>query len=70
MTIPTKIYCGKREAVIAEYGGMAHIYPGKYLLQPDGNASFDAEGANTLKDLRELVSEYRRMFPGIVVCYL
>ena len=67
---PETLYCGKREVVIAEYGGMTHIYPGKYLLQPDGNADFDAEGAESVKDMKALIAEFRRQFPGIRVVML
>ena len=67
---PETLYCGKREVVIAEYGGMAHIYPGKYLLQPDGNVDFDAEGAESVKDMKALIAEFRRLFPGIRVVML
>ncbi len=67
---PETLYCGKRETVIAELGGLTHIYPGKYLLQPDGNAAFDAEGVNSLKDLKAMIAEYRRMYPGIRIAML
>ncbi len=70
MDNPDRIFCGKRDAVIAEYGGLAHIYPGKYLIQPDGNGNYDADGVDTLKDLKELVADYRRIYPGIEVCWL
>lgn len=67
---PDTLYCGKRETVIAEVGGMTHIYPGKYLIQPDGNAAFDAEGADTKADFKALIAEYRRSYPGIRVVML
>jgi hypothetical protein len=67
---PETLYCGKREAVIAEVGGMAHIYPGKYLIQPDGNAAFDAEGAESVKDMKALIAEFRSQFPSIRVVML
>lgn len=67
---PETIYCGKRETVIAEVGGTAHIYPGKYLIQPDGNAAYDAEGADTKADLKALIAEYRRQFPAVRVVML
>lgn len=67
---PETLYCGKRETVIAELGGLTHIYPGKYLLQPDGNAAFDAEGAESLKDMKAMIAEYRRMYPTIRVVML
>lgn len=63
MTKPTTIYYGRRENVIAEVGGLTHIYPGKYLIQPDGNAAYDADGADTKADLRAMLAEYRRQFP-------
>lgn len=67
---PDTLYCGKREDVIAEVGGMTHIYPGKYLLQPDGNAAFDAEGASSVKDMKAMIAEFRRAYPGIRVVML
>lgn len=67
---PDTIYCGHREDVIAEVGGLTHIYHGKYLLQPDGNAAFDAEGVNSKADLKAMIAEYRRMYPGIRVVML
>lgn len=70
MNNPETIYCGKRETVIAEVGGMSHIYAGKYLIQPDGNGNYDAEGVDTKADMKALVSEYRRQFPGIRVVML
>lgn len=70
MTDPTTIYVGLRDAVIAEYGGMSHIYSGKYLLAFDGDGNYDAEGCDTLKDAKELVKEYQRAYPGIRVCWL
>jgi hypothetical protein len=63
MADPETIYYGRREDVIREMGGSTHIYPGKYLIQPDGNASYDAEGVDTKADLRGLLAEYRRLFP-------
>jgi hypothetical protein len=69
-TDPTTLYVGKREAVIAEYGGLSHIYSGKYLLAFDGEGSFPAEGVDTLKDAKGLVAEYKRAYPGIRVCWL
>ena len=67
---PETLYCGKRNAVIAEVGGLTHIYPGKYLLQPDGNATFDAEGAESLKDMTAMIAAFRAQFPGIRVVML
>ena len=37
---PETLYCGAREVVIAEVGGLAHIYPGAFLVQPDGPAAY------------------------------
>jgi hypothetical protein len=70
MIAPETLYCGPRAVVIAEIGGMAHLYPGAYLLQPDGPAEYDAEGADTAADLRELVAEYRALFPAARVVWL
>lgn len=67
---PDTIYCGHREDVIAEYGGMAHIYPGKYLIQPDGNGSFDAEGASSKADMELFIKEFQALYPGIRVVRL
>jgi len=63
MIAPETLYCGPRATVIAEVGGMAHIYPGVYLMQPDGPAEYDAEGADTIEELRDLVAEYLALFP-------
>jgi len=65
--VPTILYVGRREAVIREFGGLAHIYPGKYLAQLDGPASWDADGCSTLKDLRALIAEYKTIYPGIQI---
>jgi hypothetical protein len=70
MIAPETLYCGTREAVIAEIGGMSHIYPGAYLMQPDGPAEYDAEGADTIEGLREHVAEYLAMFPDARVVWL
>jgi hypothetical protein len=67
---PDTIYCGKRETVIAELGGLSHIYSGKYLVQPDGNASYDAEGADTKADMMAFIAEYKRAYPAIRVVML
>ena len=67
---PDTIYCGKRDTVIAEVGGLTHIYSGKYLIQPDGNATYDAEGADTKADLKALIAEFERAYPGIRVVML
>lgn len=61
------LYCGPRDVVIAELGGLTHIYPGKYLLQPDGNVAFDAEGAESVKEMKQLIAEYRRLYPALRV---
>lgn len=63
MTEITKFYYGRREVVIAELGGMTSIYPGKYLIQPDGNDTFDAEGADTKADLALFLAELRQAYP-------
>jgi len=49
---------------------MTHIYPGKYLVQPDGNAAYDAEGADSVAEMKDVVALYRDMFPGINVVML
>jgi hypothetical protein len=64
ITAPDTIYYGRRETVIAEVGGLTHIYPGKYLIQPDGNAAYDADGCDTKADLKAMLAEYRRLFPN------
>jgi len=69
-TNPDTIYCGKREDVIREVGGLTHIYPGKYLIQPDGNAAYDAEGAETKAELKTVIAEFKRWYPGIRVVFL
>jgi hypothetical protein len=67
---PETLYCGKRETVIAEVGGSTHIYPGKYLLQPDGNGNYDAEGVDSIKGMKSVIAEFRAQFPGIRVVML
>lgn len=67
---PTTIYVGRRENCITEVGGLTNIYPGKYLLCPDGPAAYDCEGAETITELRALVEEYRSNYPTIAVCYV
>jgi len=69
-TNPDTIYCGPRDVVIAEVGGLAHIYPGKYLIQPDGPAAYDAEGCNSKADMKAFIAMFRREFPGIRVVML
>lgn len=61
---PTTIYYGRREDVIREVGGLTHLYPGKYLIQPDGPAAYDAEGAETKADLKACLAEFRRWYPN------
>jgi len=70
MIAPETLYCGPRATVIAEIGGMTHIYPGAYLMQPDGPAESDAEGADTIEELREHVAEYLALFPTARVVWL
>ena len=70
MIAPETLYCGPRAVVIAEIGGMSHLYPGAYLMQPDGPAEYDAEGADTAAELCELVAEYRSLFPAARVVWL
>lgn len=65
ISTPTTIYYGKRENVIRELGGMTHIYPGKYLIQPDGNATFDADSAETKNDLAAMLEDYRAQYPDV-----
>jgi hypothetical protein len=61
---PTTFYYGHREDVIREVGGLTHIYPGKYLIQPDGPAAYDADGAGSKAELKALLAEYRRLYPN------
>lgn len=67
---PDTLYCGRRDDVIREVGGLTHIYPGKYLIQPDGNAAYDAEGADSLKNMKATIAEFKRWYPGIRVVML
>lgn len=67
---PTTLYVGPRDAVIAEVGGLTHIYEGKFLLQPDGDAAYDAEGADTKKGLKELIAYYKTIYPTVAVVWL
>lgn len=67
---PEMIYVGTREAIIAEVGGLSHIYDGKYLIAPDGPAAYDCIGCDTKKALKLCVEEYRAAYPGIRVCYV
>jgi hypothetical protein len=69
-TPPDTLYVGKRDVVICELGDVAAIYPGAYLLLPDGNAAYDAEGADTLEGIEALVAEYRALFPAAQVVWL
>jgi len=67
---PDTLYCGKRETIIAEIGGMSHIYPGKYLAQPDGNGNYDAEGVDTKADLKAVIAQFKLWYPNIRVVML
>jgi hypothetical protein len=67
---PTILYVGKRETIIAELGGLTHIYKGAFLIQPDGPASYDAEGADTLADTQALVVELTLAYPNIEVRWI
>lgn len=67
---PDTIYCGHREDVIREVGGLTHIYEGKYLIQPDGPAAYDAEGVDTKPAMRAIIEEFKRQYPGIRVVML
>lgn len=65
---PTHLYVGRRNNIIAEVGGLAHIYEGKYLAAPYGEPSFDCIGANSLKELDAIIAEHRAYYPNIIVC--
>lgn len=67
---PDTVYYGLREDVIREVGGLTHIYPGVYLIQPDGPAAYDADGADDLAGAKALIEEYKAQFPGIRVVRL
>lgn len=67
---PDTLYCGPREVIIAEVGGLSHIYPGAYLMQPCGPAAYDAEGADTIEELREIVAEYQSLYPAARIAWL
>lgn len=67
---PETIYCGRREDVIREVGGLTHIYPGEFLIQPDGPAAYDAEGADTSKEMDEVIAYFRAIYPQILVVRL
>lgn len=70
MIAPETLYCGTREMVIAEVGGLTHIYPGVFLVQPDGPAAYDAEGADTREEMQAIIEEYRTLFPNVLVVLL
>jgi len=65
-----RIFVGRRYDVITECGGLTHIYEGRYLLQPDGPACFDAEGFSTKKELKEAVANFREHYPHIEICWV
>lgn len=65
---PTKLYVGKRDAVIAE-ASTPEFYEGKYLVQPDGDAQWDAIGCDTKKGLLATIKELRNAYPGIQVLW-
>ena len=67
---PTHLYVGRRERVIAEMGGLQYLYAGKYLASPYGEPDFDSEGASSKKELKALIEEYRRAYPGIIICWV
>jgi hypothetical protein len=63
MTTPDTVYYGKRADMIREVGGSVHIYPGAYLIYPMGPVPYDAEGADTLKDMQSFVADLKRLWP-------
>lgn len=69
MTNPTTLYVGKREAVIAEVGTL-DCYVGKFLIQPCGDENFDAEGADTKAEAKEIIKYLRSVYPGVEVCWV
>jgi hypothetical protein len=69
IVVPTELYVGLRDAVIAEVG-TPDFYEGKYLIQPAGDAEFLPESADTLKEAKVVVAWLKREFPGICVCWL
>jgi hypothetical protein len=68
--IPTHLYIGRREAICAELCDQYAIYPGKYLVVPVGEATWDAEGANSKATVKNLIADARRAWPNIIVCYV
>lgn len=69
--VPTTIYVGAREAIIAEVG-TDPVYSGAFLIQPEAadGTSFCAEGEDTPEGVKRLVAWYRENFPGIKVKYI
>ena len=68
--IPTQLYVGRREDLMAElYDGLS-IYRGKYLVVPHGEATWDAEGANSLKVVKQLIREAKQAWPNIEVIWI
>jgi hypothetical protein len=64
--IPDKLYYGTREAMIAEIGS-GDYHKEKFLVQALGDAQWEAEGANTVDELKELVKWYKFTYPEIEV---
>ena len=67
--IPTQIYIGKRQAMMAEIG-TPHYYDGAWLVQPVGEGTWDAEGFNTLDEARKEVEYLSGVWPGVPVFWL
>lgn len=62
--IPQAIYWGRREAMNAEVSTPL-FYPGKYLVQPVGEHTWDAEGADNIGHVRTIIREWKRAYPNI-----
>jgi hypothetical protein len=63
---PTRIYYGRREAMIAECSAAPYV-EGKWLVMPYGEAQFATEGVDTEVDAREMAGGYARQTGARVV---
>jgi hypothetical protein len=61
---PETIYYGARATMLNELGDHLDVYPGAYLICPDGAAAWDAESADTVDEMKECVSYFRTLWPN------
>ena len=66
---PTRIYAGKRKAMMAEIGTLdCHI--GAWLVQPVGGGNWDAEGFDTIEESRREVEYLHSIWPRAQICWV